>query len=203
MNKRLIGIVFILLISATIIFIKDTSKESSTEVAMNQPKVASETSHEPVDVTEPQETSIESVEVVELAVDKPAPDFTLYSLEGDEVALSDYKGKTVLINFWATWCTFCDKEMPDLEKLNNEYEDVVVLAVNVRENQELVNEYIDKGGYSFPVVLDIEGVIASKFLITAFPTSYFVDKEGILLGAVPGMMTYDQMESVINQIVEE
>ena len=77
-----------------------------------------------------------------IEVGKEAPDFTLKNLNGDEVSLSDYRGKIVLINFWATWCKWCDKEMPDLQKLGKENDDIVVLAVDVMEDKEIVKKYI-------------------------------------------------------------
>lgn len=138
----------------------------------------------------------------DIAIGEEAPDFTLKDLNGDEVSLSDYRGKIVLINFWATWCKYCDIEMPDLQKLDKENDDLVVLAVDVMEKKSLVEEYIEKGGYDFQVVLDEDGDIAKTYLVSAFPTSYFVDKDGILLGGVPGMMTYAQMTQIIEGIRE-
>lgn len=138
----------------------------------------------------------------EIAVGKEAPNFTLRNLDGEEVSLKDYRGKIVLINFWATWCKYCDKEMPDLQKLNDENEDLVVLAVDVRESKSTVEEYIKKGGYTFPVLLDEKGNVSTTYLVSAFPTSYFIDKEGILLGGVPGMMTYPQMNQILENIRE-
>lgn len=139
----------------------------------------------------------------ELAVGKIAPSFTLKNLNGKGVSLSDYKDKIVLINFWATWCGYCDKEMPDLQRLHEENEDLVVLAVDVRESKEEVESYIDKGKYDFPVLLDENGGTSITYLVSAFPTSYFVDKNGILLGSVQGMMTYDKMNSILEQIRQD
>lgn len=136
----------------------------------------------------------------DIAVGKLAPDFTLADLEGKEVSLSDFRGKYVLINFWYTGCKYCDIEMPDLDRLYKENEDLVVLAVNVMEEKEIVEKYIKQGGYSFPVVLDEKGYVAMTYLVSGFPTSYFVDKEGILLGGVPGMMTYEQMVQILENI---
>lgn len=136
----------------------------------------------------------------DIAVGELAPDFTLVDLDGKEVSLSDFRGKYVLINFWATWCQYCDLEMPDLDRLYKENEDLVVLAVNVQEEKGVVEDYIKKGGYTFPVVLDEEGYVSLTYLVSSYPTSYFVDKEGILLGGVPGMMTYEQMVQILENI---
>ncbi|MTI69362.1 MAG: redoxin domain-containing protein [Firmicutes bacterium] len=142
---------------------------------------------------------------VEIKVGKKAPDFTLENLQGEKVSLSDYEGKIVMLNFWATWCGYCDKEMPDFEKLYNENKDkdFVILAVNARESKETVKEYINKGGYTFPVLLDKSGKINRKYLIGGLPTTYFISKDGILLGGVPGMMSYPQMKDILNQIKDE
>ena len=136
----------------------------------------------------------------DIAVDSPAPDFTLTDLNGEEVSLSDYKGKIVFLNFWATWCVYCDMEMPDLDKIDKENDDVVVLAVNVMEDKKTVEPYITKGGYEFDVVLDTDGEISRNYLIRPLPTSYFIDAEGILLGRIEGMLKYDQMVSIIEDI---
>lgn len=150
---------------------------------------------EPADIP-PSETSSEA----EFASGKPAPDFTLKNLQGEDVSLSDYKGKIVLVNFWATWCGYCDMEMPDIQRLDDENEDLVVLAVDVMEDKETVENYINEGGYNFEVVLDEDGSISKAYLVSGYPTSYFIDPEGILLGGVPGMMTYDQMNQILADI---
>lgn len=138
----------------------------------------------------------------DIAVDYPAPDFTLKNLDGKEISLSDYKGKIVLLNFWATWCKYCDLEMPDLNKLNNENDDVVVLAVNYLEPHKTVKPYIEKGKYEFDVVLDEDGDVSRTYLISPLPTSYFIDKEGILLGRIEGMLEYEQMVEIMENIRE-
>ena len=92
--------------------------------------------------------------------------------------------------------------MPDLQRFDNENEDLVVLAVNVMEEKDIVQEYIDEGGYDFEVVLDKDGAVTRTYLVGGFPTSYFIDKEGILLGGVPSMLTYDQMNEIITSIRE-
>lgn len=138
----------------------------------------------------------------DIDVGKPAPDFTLKDLDGKEVSLSDYRGKIVLINFWATWCKFCDIEMPDLNQLDKDNDDVVVLAVDVMEDEAKVKKYIEKGGYDFKVVLDTKGEIARKYLVSSFPTTYAVDKEGNLVSGAPGMMTKEQMERIVESVRE-
>lgn len=148
------------------------------------------------------ESQVDEVEDFDIAVGKESPDFTLLNLSGEEVSLSDYRGKTVMINFWATWCGFCKKEMPDMQRLSEENEDLVILAVDVMEEKSLVEDYIKEGGYDFEVVLDEKGDVAKDYLVSAFPTSYFVDKDGILLGGVPGMLTWERMNEILDNIRE-
>lgn len=133
-------------------------------------------------------------------VGKPLPDFTLENLKGEQVTLSEVKDKIILVNFWATWCTWCDKEMPDLQKLKEENDDLMVIAVNVEESKEKAQKYITEGGYDFEVVLDEKGNTSAQYLVSGLPASYFVDKNGKFVGRVPGMMTYEQMNEVLNNI---
>nr|WP_246579235.1 TlpA disulfide reductase family protein [Alkaliphilus flagellatus] len=166
-----------------------------------------------VEVIPPQDNAVEErneedqaasqeKQVFEIEVGKEAPNFTLRNLDGEEISLQDYRGKIVLINFWATWCVYCDIEMPDLQKLDKENEDLVVLAVDVMEDKEAVEKYIKEGGYDFEVVLDEDGAIAKTYLVSGYPASYFVDEEGIFQGSVPGMMTYEQMNQALQHIRE-
>lgn len=135
-------------------------------------------------------------------VGKPLPDFTLENLKGEQVTLSKIKDKIILVNFWASWCTWCDKEMPDIQRLKEENEDLMVIAVNVEETKAKAQDYITKGGYDFEVVLDEKGDTSAQYLVSGLPASYFVDKKGNFVGRVPGMMTYEQMNEVLNNIRE-
>ena len=174
---------------------KDTGKDEKPPVSDVVEEVEEADKPVIIDPIEEEEDDFDDI-----AIGKLAPDFTLTNLEGEEVSLSDYKGKIVLINFWATWCVYCDKEMPDIQALSDNNDDLIVLAVDVMEEKSLVEEYIKDGGYDFEVVLDEDGKIAQQYLVSAFPTSYFVDEEGILLGGVPGMMTGPQMNDILDSI---
>jgi thioredoxin-related protein len=89
--------------------------------------------------------------------------------------------------------------MPDLEEINKE-DDVVVLAVNVREDKQTVLDYQDEHHYDFEIIMDEDGSFASTFYVASFPTSFFINEEGILLGSVPGMVTADMLDELINKI---
>jgi thiol-disulfide isomerase/thioredoxin len=119
-------------------------------------------------------------------VGAPAPDFALSNLEGKTVRLSDFKGKPVIINFWATWCPPCRFEMPALEAIYQKYKDkgLVVLGVNTGERVRdgglagRVGAYARQLGLTFPIVLDLTDSVANLYRLRAYPTTYFVDASG-------------------------
>jgi len=143
-------------------------------------------------------------------------DFTLTDQYGNEHTLSDYRGKVVFLNFWATWCPPCKKEMPDIEALYKEYnfnqDDVVFLGIanpssqeypnNQDDGKEAIKAFLDDNGYTFPTLFDETGDVLENYNISAFPTTFMIDKEGNIVGYVPGMMTKDIMVNVINQALE-
>ncbi len=133
-------------------------------------------------------------------VGDPAPDFTLKNLEGEKVSLSDFKGQPVLINFWATWCPPCRYEMPFIESAWQQYKDdgFVVLAVDVEEPISVVQRFVESFGLTFPILLDYKGEVSDMYRLRAFPTSYFVGRDGKILIAHRGMMT----EQVLQQYME-
>ncbi len=111
-----------------------------------------------------------------------APTFELYNLEQELVSLSDFRGKPVLINFWATWCPYCRDEMPYLQKVYEEWstKGLVLLAVDKGENAAQVREFTQSSNLSFPVLLDTGESIAQKYNIRGIPTTFFIDKDGII-----------------------
>ncbi len=113
-------------------------------------------------------------------IGKPAPDFRLPDLHGKTVALADFKGKIVLLDFWATWCAPCRQEMPDFEKLHREFadKDVAILAIDVGEAQAVVAPYIEKEKYTFPVLLAEGSDVPDRYGVNAYPTLVAVDPAG-------------------------
>ena len=126
-----------------------------------------------------------------------APDFTLTDLDGNTVRLSDLLGKVVFLNFWATWCSPCRAEMPDIEALHRKYRDrgVVVLGVDLRESESTVRTYLERGGYTWTFLIDTTGRVASAYRVSAIPTSFFIDREGVIRAVVIGGMTASTMEA--------
>lgn len=113
-------------------------------------------------------------------VGSPAPDFELFNLKGEQVRLSAYQGRIVLINFWATWCKPCVKEMPAMQSV---YEDLrsegfVVLAINELEEEARVRAYVEQHGHTFPVLLDRDNLVANRYGVRGLPVTVFVDGSG-------------------------
>lgn len=129
-------------------------------------------------------------------------DFTLEDLDGNMVSLSDFKGKKIFINFWATWCPPCKAEMPDIEKLYQETKDgdLVILAVNIGDDKRTVQDFITKNKYSFKVLLDTDSKVGELYQASSIPTSYFVDTEGYLDDGRVGAMTLETMKAYVNNL---
>ncbi len=138
-----------------------------------------------------------------LKIGAKAPNFSLKTLDGKQVELSDYKGKKVMLNFWATWCPPCKKEMPDMEKYTQQAgDDVVVLAVNIDPEND-VQAFVDDNGITFTIPLDSQSAknpVNERYKILSIPTTYFIDKEGIIRNKVISAMQLKDMERNINSM---
>lgn len=123
------------------------------------------------------------------------PDFEMTFLDGETLSFEEYRGKKVLLNFWATWCGPCVGEMPAFQKLADEYPDeLVILAVNCSEDQGTVQKFIQSKGYTFPVVLDTDSAIQAMFGgITSIPLTVIIDEEGYIVTASAGAADADTM----------
>lgn len=143
----------------------------------------------------------------------PAPDFTLVDQNGETHTLSDYQGKTVFLNFWATWCSPCQREMPHIQSLYEAYEknegDLVVLAVanpkteeqprNADKDQATVEQFLTDREFTFPVAMDLTGDVFAAFGVRGYPTTFMIDKDGNVFGYVSGGLSYDMMENIVQQ----
>lgn len=126
-----------------------------------------------------------------------APDFELESLDGTTIKLSELRDKNVIVNFWATWCSFCVIEMPDLQKLQDTYkDDLLVLTVNVGESKEVVQEFMKENNLSLTVALDEKMDVANTYGIRSYPTTIAINKNGEVISGYVGMLKYEQMEQL-------
>jgi len=141
----------------------------------------------------------------------PAPDFTLKDQFGNEHRFSDYKGKTIFLNFWATWCPPCKSEMPEIQKLYETYgsneKDLIVLGIAAPNygnegSAEDIADFLEENDYTFPVVMDETAEMFYWYGISAFPTTFMIDAGGNVYGYVQGAITGDIMESIVRQTME-
>ncbi|RKO65939.1 TlpA family protein disulfide reductase [Desulfofundulus salinus] len=136
-------------------------------------------------------------------VGQRAPDFTLTTTGGKEVSLSNFRGRPVVLNFWATWCPPCREEMPAIQSF---YEkrggEIQVLAVNLTASEKSaahVKDFLKAGGFTFPVLLDTRNTTAQEYLVRAIPTTFFIDREGIIRGIHTGPMTLEMLEKAVEK----
>ena len=134
-----------------------------------------------------------------------APDFTLTNLDGQEVSLSDYRGKVVLLNLWATWCPPCRSEMPSMQELYERFprENFTILAVAApnppRETRQKIEEFISNGSYTFPVLLDDSHSVYRRYGSGSVPTSWIVDPDGNLAARLVGARDWNE-ETIVNAL---
>jgi peroxiredoxin len=139
---------------------------------------------------------------VEPVLNARAPDFTRETVDGEMVSLSGFEGRSVLINFWATWCGPCRIEMPAIQDRYETYQDdgLVVLAVNFDESREAVQDFRDELGLKFPMVLDPGGDVQRLYRNRSYPVSFFVDEQGIIRAHHIGVMTEGQLDENLAKI---
>ena len=189
MNKKVLLITLIALVAllaiAGVLYPKLSSGLQTQQLATTPPA----TTEEP-DATEA--TQPETI---------PAPDFTVLDWDGNEVNFSDYAGKPVVLNFWAHWCGPCQMEMPEFNAKYEELEgEVTFLMVHVGADMDAGKEKVAEGGYTFPVVFDKDSQVAAFYGVSAFPTSFFIDKEGNLQAYYVGAMDGDLLQQGIDMI---
>jgi len=137
-----------------------------------------------------------------------APDFTLETLAGDSVTLSELRGHPILVNVWASWCTPCKYEMPAIQKVYEELKDqgLVVLAVNLTKKDDLaaVSTFVQELSLTFPVLLDVDGQVEEAYQLRGLPSSFFIDGDGIIQSVViGGPMSEDVVRVGVEKLVDE
>lgn len=133
----------------------------------------------------------------------PAPDFQLDQINGSPTKMSDYRGQIVLLNFWATWCKPCKKEMPEIQAAYEALKDqgFVVLALNFAEKAEKVEKLVKEMGLTFPILLDRKVAVAERYRVVSLPVTFFVDANGIIKEQIfGGSLTLDQITEVFQRL---
>ena len=189
MNKKVLLITLIALVAllavAGVLYPKLSSGLQTQQLATTPPATAEE----------PDATEATQPETI------PAPDFTVLDWDGNEVNFSDYAGKPVVLNFWAHWCGPCQMEMPEFNAKYEELEgEVTFLMVHVGADVDAGKEKVAEGGYTFPVVFDKDSQAAAIYGVSAFPTSFFIDKEGNLQAYYVGAMDANLLQQGIDMI---
>lgn len=199
-------------------YLSDISAESVEKSVEDEADVSGQDSGSTADgaavsETETEETETEETEIEETeSEDVPAPDFELVDQYGNTHTLADYEGKTIFLNFWATWCPPCRAEMPDIQKLYEEYAEagddsvaiVGIAAPNYagEESAEEIAAFLEENGYTYPVLMDEGGKLFMQYGIYSYPTTFMIDKNGNVLGYASGQLTEDIMRDIIRQAIE-
>ncbi|MGV3487849.1 MAG: TlpA family protein disulfide reductase [Tuberibacillus sp.] len=211
MVKKIVIAVFSLFVLVSVgytVYAKMSDKNSMKQTAAT-------TSHKNADAAKqsnnyeaqaPKEDKNAVAHSIGVDIGNTSPDFKLATLDGKEVSLSSYRGKKVILNFWATWCPPCRQEMPDMEAFYEQHaadQNVVVLAVNLtiaESSTKNVENFIKEHKLTFPVLLAQSEDIANTFQTFTIPTSYIIDSKGIIRNKMIGPMSQDWMKTQIEAI---
>ncbi|UNT57725.1 thiol-disulfide oxidoreductase ResA [Lysinibacillus capsici] len=140
-----------------------------------------------------------------LKIGDEAPNFTLVDMQGDKHSLEEYKGQGVFLNFWGTWCKPCEREFPIIDRYYNEYKekDIQVLAINIAESDFVVQNYIDRKGLTFPVLIDKNKSVMEAYNINPLPTTILINSEGKIEKIITGEMKEQDIKSYMELILPD
>lgn len=171
---------------------QETAKEEAGEVPTEE-GIISEKEHN-IEETSLKERNSETVY---------APDFSFKDTEGNEMSLSSFRGTNVLLVFWAVWCGYCKKELPDLKNFVEKYKDeIIVLTLVNQESPEVVQKYIEQEKINFPVLIDESGQIWNSYLVRGTPAHFLIDKEGRVIASFPGYATKENLDMMASLVIK-
>lgn len=199
MYKRILGVAVLIVLASILVFNmvqKDSGKEQVDNIS-NEYDVSGDTNVKGAAIMPPGSEGIDPGEM--------APDFELETVAGESLKLSDLRGKKVMLNFWATWCPPCKKEMPEIQKLYEEHGDEIeIVAVNLTDSESKVKDvyaYVEKYNYTYPVPLDKKSEVSDIYMAITIPTTYFIGTDGkIQQPRKLGPMSYEFMEEMMNSL---
>ena len=188
----------IVLAGAYLLYDRLGSQYAPDQLAVESTPVPADTAESTADSGDTQQTA-EDAEAQRTA----APDFTAYDADGNAVQLSDYFGKPLVLNFWASWCGPCKSEMPAFQQAYEQEDGVQFLLVNMtggRETQADAEALLEEEGYTFPVLFDLDLDAAMTYGVTALPTTYFLDAEGNLVAWAQGAINEQTLQQGLDMI---
>lgn len=194
MNKKLLLILCVVLaavlLGATVLYNNLSDEVQAGGLVTNPPETQAST--EPSDSTLPPETT---------EPDHSAPDFTMLDMDGREVHLTDFVGKPIILNFWASWCGPCKMEMPDIQKFYETYgEEINFLIVNCGDTVDTAKDFLAGTDYTFPVYFDTTSMGAYTYGASSIPLTYFIDANGDLMAYYMGAMSPEILQQGVNMI---
>ncbi len=141
----------------------------------------------------------------DLSGTEPAPDITLPTPDGDMLSLADFRGQVVFLNFWGTYCPPCVAELPDIQQVYEELqgEDFVIIGLNVEEKPEKVKAFVQENGLTFPIIISPDATVNPLYQLKRMPTTWFIDKNGILRGKMEGQMSKAMALKIARALLEE
>lgn len=153
----------------------------------------------------PVATAVPAPAVAQVAVGAVAPDFTLSDLDGAQRSLSSYRGKVVMLNFWASWCGHCQSEIPALKAVYEDYRDkgFEIVAVSVGEDPAGLKTFVQQNEMVFPVLSDPQTSIVPLYQLRSVPTSYFLDTQGVVQQVYSGAIEEDTLRGIVDQMLAQ